>query len=231
MRKMRNTSLGTESDANPKNNLKLYLDEIKPKTDISIERAIIECLLSDSCCISETDILLPEMFVDKMNREIYISIKEIVDASSPVNVSTISANFKLRNIDIQEKKLTEYLETLDPVVTENITFYVQILRYLYLQKQFYDLMSLAPLALGENARLDNFYKEIKTALIPLNRTLFDTHDRPFKPHWITNGTTTYKVLKSKFDSGGYVWIDNVAVNEVELLASGFEIVFHEPGAE
>lgn len=218
------------SETEARNYLEAYLNAVKPDDTGDMERAIIQCLLADSSCIKETTILLPEMFADKLNREIFISIKELAEALSTVDVSTISANIRQRNIDIEEKELTEYLEKLSPIGTANITFYVRILKYLYLQTQFYDIMSLAPLVLGEKANINNFFDIVKPVLMSLNRALFDTYDGQFKPHWITNGTKTYKVLKSKFDSGGYVWVGNIAVKEADLLASGFERVFKDPGS-
>lgn len=218
------------SETEGRNYLEAYLNAVKPEPMEDVERAIIQCLLADSSCIKETTILLPEMFADKLNREIFISIKELAEALSTVDVSTISANFRQRNIDVEENELTEYLEKLHPIGTANITSYVKILNYQYLQLLFYDLMSLAPLALGKKANINNFYDFIKPALTPINRALFDTFDGQFVPHWVTNGITSYKVLKSKFDQGGYVWVGKVAVKEADLLACGYQKVFKDPGS-
>lgn len=220
------------SETEARNYLEAYLNAVKPDDTGDMERAIIQCLLADSSCIKETTILLPEMFADKLNREIFISMKEIAATSSvPFDFFTISTNLKKRKIDITDKELTHYLFNLSPVPPANIKYYIKILSYLYLQTQFYEVMSLSRVVLGEKANVENFFEVVKPALIPLNRALFETYDRPFKPHWITNGTTTYKVLKSKFDSGGYVWVDKVAVKEVDMLACGFEKKYEDPGIE
>lgn len=210
--------------------LEYYLETVKAEDTKDIERAIIMCLLSDSSEINGAPFLLPEMFTDEMNREIFISIKELTDASSTVDVPTIAENLRQREIG-PVKEITDYLSSLCPINASNFDFYTRILRHCHLKSLFYDLMCMAPLVLGEKAKLDFMYENVKPALIPLNRSLFGTFDNVFKPHWITNGTSTYKVLKSKFGNGGYVWIDNVAIPEVQLLASGFEVRYKDPDSE
>ncbi len=112
---------------------------------------------------------------------------------------------------------------------EHFEYYIKILQQNFLVSQFYKLVCLAPLILGENAEIDSFINLAKSVLIPLNKTLFDTFERPiYKEHWITDGTTTYFVYKNKYGPGGYVWVDGKAVSEFVLLSAGFKRIHEDP---
>lgn len=211
-----------------KSNLELYLDEVRPNWDPSIERGIIGCMLVYNKCVPSSIMLLPEMFVDEKNREFFVCIQTLYSQGSPVNDDTITAYFLQRNNNLSSINMADYKCEVPTIGC--FDFLVCILRQRFIQSQFYKLMGLAPLVLGNKANLDNFIPMAISTLIPLNKTLFANFDKPsYIPHWLTNGNTIYKVYEDKFKPGkGYVWVDGKATPEEVLMACGFERTFIKP---
>ena len=211
--------------------LNLYLDAVKPEARLDIERAIIGCMFQHSSCIKDTFELLPEMFTDTKCREIFSSVCHLYENRCPIDVQTVVADLLHRNVTVSNEEMMVFITDNQPSYAANMTPYVKLLRLSFLQRQFYQMMCLAPLALRKDAHIAIYEEMIKPLLIPLYKALFDTYDRPkFVPHWLTNGTATYKVLKNKYGPGGYVWVDDKPYPEWKLLASGFQKIynFNEP---
>ena len=212
-------------------NLDAFLKSVRPEADQELECMTVGCMLADCTCAQASTSLLPEYFTDSTHREVFRSIKQLCENHCTVDIMSVQVNLMRRLVDIDHIPivLAKYLECVSTV--DYFDYYINILKQLFLKRQFYDLLCIAPLVFDNSTRMDDYIQMAKETLTPLNRALFDTFDRTFVPHWITNGTTTYQVIKSTTGPGGYVWVDGKAVNEYKLLACGFEIRYKDPGSD
>lgn len=212
-----------------------------------VEKSIIGCCLLD---LSDDDwrsveFLEPEMFYDQQLGELFGIIKKLRSKGETVDVFTVS-----REVHDPELKRETGMIAASSCYIEHLGYYARVEHQEYLKRSYYTLLHLAPSLFDDSIAIDDFLEKFAEE----GKPLFDAiglreKDRgevagsqepkeneeykqmlaasaEFVPHYLVKGDEKYKVLMSKFKPyNGYVWINNKAVKEAQMLKQGFEIVY------